>query len=108
MTFGEHLDELRRALLKAVTALVIGVLIGLIFGQQLVDYIQTPLQRRAARITTAKSRTQRVSAVAWSSGARRASPCRQDIDAAVDAVCRSWICSPRSGYVDIRQLWSDP
>jgi sec-independent protein translocase protein TatC len=45
MTFGEHLDELRRALLKAVTALVIGVLIGLIFGQSLVAYIQTPLQK---------------------------------------------------------------
>jgi sec-independent protein translocase protein TatC len=45
MTFGEHLDELRRALLKAVTALVIGVLVGLIFGQQLVAYIQRPLQK---------------------------------------------------------------
>ncbi len=45
MTFGEHLDELRRALLKAVTALVIGVLIGLFFGRQLVDYIQTPLRK---------------------------------------------------------------
>jgi sec-independent protein translocase protein TatC len=44
MTFGEHLDELRGALVKAVMSLVIGVLIGLIFGKQLVDYIQTPLR----------------------------------------------------------------
>lgn len=44
MTFGEHLEELRAALLKAVLALVIGVLVGLIFGRQLVDYIQTPLR----------------------------------------------------------------
>ena len=29
MTFGEHLDELRRSLLKAVLSLVIGFLIGL-------------------------------------------------------------------------------
>jgi sec-independent protein translocase protein TatC len=45
MTFGEHLDELRGSLLKAVTALVLGVLIGLIFGKQLVGYIQTPLRK---------------------------------------------------------------
>jgi sec-independent protein translocase protein TatC len=44
MTFGEHLDELRQALVKAVLALVVGVLVGLIFGKQLVDYIQTPLR----------------------------------------------------------------
>jgi sec-independent protein translocase protein TatC len=44
MTFGEHLDELRGALLKAVLALVVGVLIGLIFGKQLIAYIQTPLR----------------------------------------------------------------
>jgi sec-independent protein translocase protein TatC len=44
MTFGEHLDELRRALLKAVVALTIGFLVGLLFGRQLVDYIQTPLR----------------------------------------------------------------
>jgi hypothetical protein len=44
MTFGEHLDELRQSLLKAVIALVLGVLIGLLFGKQLVDYIQTPLR----------------------------------------------------------------
>ena len=31
-------------LLKAVIALVVGVLVGLIFGKQLVDYIQTPLR----------------------------------------------------------------
>ena len=44
MTFGEHLDELRGSLLKALIALVLGVLIGLIFGKQLVSYIQTPLR----------------------------------------------------------------
>lgn len=44
MTFGEHLDELRQSLLKAVFALVIGVLVGLLFGKELVGYIQTPLR----------------------------------------------------------------
>jgi sec-independent protein translocase protein TatC len=44
MTFGEHLDELRRALIKATLALVIGVLIGLLFAGEVVDYVQTPLK----------------------------------------------------------------
>jgi sec-independent protein translocase protein TatC len=45
MTFGEHLDELRGALIKAAGALTLGFLVGLFFGQQLVDYIQTPLRQ---------------------------------------------------------------
>ena len=44
MTFGEHLDELRQSLLKAVLALVIGVLIGLLFANKVVEYVQTPLK----------------------------------------------------------------
>jgi len=44
MTFGEHLEELRRALIKSVTALVLGTLVGLIFAQRLVIFIQTPLE----------------------------------------------------------------
>jgi sec-independent protein translocase protein TatC len=43
MTFGEHLDELRRSLWKAVLALFLGFLIGLWFGQDIVQFIQTPL-----------------------------------------------------------------
>ena len=44
MTFGEHLEELRRSLVKAVLALVIGVLIGLLFANHLVAFVQTPLK----------------------------------------------------------------
>ncbi len=44
MSFGEHLEELRRALFRSITALVLGFLIGLIFGRQVVDYIQGPLR----------------------------------------------------------------
>ena len=44
MTFGEHLEELRQALLKATLALVIGFSIGLIFGGEVVEYVQTPLK----------------------------------------------------------------
>ncbi len=44
MTFGEHLEELRSALFKAVIALVIGFAIGLIFGSWIVAGIQDPLK----------------------------------------------------------------
>ena len=44
MTFGEHLEELRASLFKAVVALAIGFGIGLIFGSWIVGWIQTPLR----------------------------------------------------------------
>lgn len=43
MTFGEHLDELRGALFKAVLALVIGSCAGLFVASWVVQWIQTPL-----------------------------------------------------------------
>jgi sec-independent protein translocase protein TatC len=44
MTFGEHLDELRIALFKAIFSLVIGVLIALSFAGKVVEYVQVPLK----------------------------------------------------------------
>jgi sec-independent protein translocase protein TatC len=44
MTFGEHLDELRAALIKSVLALTIGFLVALLFAGWVVDYVQTPLK----------------------------------------------------------------
>jgi sec-independent protein translocase protein TatC len=43
MTFGEHLDELRICLFKAVTALAIGFVVGLLIGEAVVRAIETPL-----------------------------------------------------------------
>lgn len=43
MTFGEHLDELRRALLKAFLALMMGTIVGLFVGDWVVDAIKKPL-----------------------------------------------------------------
>lgn len=43
MTFGEHLDELRTALLKAVAGLAIGMLLGLLVGDKMVGLISKPL-----------------------------------------------------------------
>jgi len=44
MSFGEHLEELRTALMRALVALVIGILIAFGFARALVDYVQTPLR----------------------------------------------------------------
>jgi sec-independent protein translocase protein TatC len=44
MSFGDHLEELRVCLFKAVIGLVLGFLIGLAFANWVVAYIQTPLK----------------------------------------------------------------
>jgi len=45
MTFGEHLDELRIALMKASVWLGVGMLIGLLLATQVVSYMQGPLEK---------------------------------------------------------------
>jgi sec-independent protein translocase protein TatC len=45
MTFGEHLEELRVCLFKALIGLVIGFLIGLLVAQHVVAFIQGPLTK---------------------------------------------------------------
>lgn len=44
MTFGEHLEELRRALAKAAIWLGIGTALGLMFANRIVKFIETPLK----------------------------------------------------------------
>lgn len=44
MTFGEHLEELRAALFKAVLSIGIGFAIGLWFAPKIVQMIQSPLE----------------------------------------------------------------
>lgn len=44
MTFGEHLDELRMALFRAIAGLVVGFLLGLLVAQPVVRWITVPLE----------------------------------------------------------------
>jgi len=44
MSFSAHLEELRTALFKSLSALAVGTLLGLLFGWSVVDYIQTPIR----------------------------------------------------------------
>lgn len=45
MSFGEHLEELRKALAKAFLWLAIGTCIGLVFAENVVEFIAEPLER---------------------------------------------------------------
>lgn len=45
MTFGEHLDELRTCLLKAVAGLFLGVALGMLVGTYVVGLISAPLEK---------------------------------------------------------------
>jgi len=45
MTFGEHLEELRSCLFKALSGLAIGFILGLTVGGYVVDFIQVPLKK---------------------------------------------------------------
>ncbi len=44
MTFGEHLEELRTCLFRALVGLLLGFLVGLYFGGDVVAFIQRPLK----------------------------------------------------------------
>lgn len=44
MSFSQHLEELRNALLKSLAALVLGFLVGLFVGTDVVDYVQQPIR----------------------------------------------------------------
>jgi len=57
MTFGEHLEELRKCLWKALLGLAIGMGIGLLFANQVVLFIQTPLQDALAKYYKDRSKT---------------------------------------------------
>jgi sec-independent protein translocase protein TatC len=43
MSFGEHLDELRSRLIKAIYGLVVGFIVCLIFGEEIFSFLAQPL-----------------------------------------------------------------
>ena len=49
MTFGEHLEELRGALFKAIAGLVIGTLLGMLVGNIVDDKIKPPMDKAMKR-----------------------------------------------------------
>ncbi|MHB8903206.1 MAG: twin-arginine translocase subunit TatC, partial [Thermoguttaceae bacterium] len=61
MTFGEHLEELRTCLWRAVIGLVLGFVVGLFVAQSVIAWIQKPLEQalQTYRTTQAKEKVQK-------------------------------------------------
>lgn len=45
MSFGEHLEELRRSLFKALAGLIVTGIIGFVLAERVVNFFQKPLER---------------------------------------------------------------
>lgn len=58
MSFGEHLEELRRALMKSAMWLAVGLLIGLPMASRVVSYMQGPLQESLEKFYNKRSITE--------------------------------------------------
>lgn len=58
MSFGDHLEELRTCLFRAVIWLAIGVAIGLYFGSDVVKFLEQPIQDALLRYYQNKSISQ--------------------------------------------------
>ena len=82
MSFGEHLDELRAALFKAVVALTLGVLACLYFAPAFVDYVQTPLRGALGNYYLAQERSRFLDHMQELADAGR--PVPKDLEAAAD------------------------
>jgi sec-independent protein translocase protein TatC len=101
MTFGEHLEELRRSLIKAVAALFIGVTLGIIFGRPLVNYIQKPLQQALEEHYTDVELRQHRAHLEQLAAQGKMDP--NQIDAAVEEYKTEELFSEKR-YVDVWQL----
>ncbi|MBA2115974.1 twin-arginine translocase subunit TatC [Bremerella alba] len=55
MSFGDHLEELRKCLFRAVIWLAFGVAIGLYFGTYVVNFLEQPIQSALVRYYQSKS-----------------------------------------------------
>ena len=58
MSFGEHLEELRKALVKAFIWLGLGTCVGLYFADEIVRYIKSPLELAITDFYVAQSKTE--------------------------------------------------
>lgn len=58
MSFGEHLEELRVCLWRAVIGLALGTAIGLLFANRIVQFVQIPLVNALTRFYEDRARTE--------------------------------------------------
>lgn len=101
MTFGEHLEELRFSLVKAVLSLVVGVLIGLLFANYLVAYVQKPLKNALEDYYTGLGAKQYHEYL--EKQAAKGEPVPQDLDAAAKTFAEQKLIMEER-YIDFRDL----
>ena len=51
MSFGEHLEELRKVLVKALIGIAVGCVFGFWFADKVVDFLNVPLERALEKFT---------------------------------------------------------
>ncbi len=56
MSFGEHLEELRRVLIKALIGAGIGIGIGMLIAAKVVTFLQGPLNRAITDFNNERAR----------------------------------------------------
>jgi len=100
MTFGEHLDELRAALIKSVLALAIGFLVALMFAGSVVEYVQTPL--KAALADYYRDLAQKEYRQILEQRRLEGAPVPADLDAAAELMASEGLV-PEEHYVDPRE-----
>ena len=73
MTFGEHLEELRHSLVRAIIWLMIGLAVGLVFANRVVRYVQAPLKEAIAEFRVDRDLTR----LGWDKDDKSLAPMRK-------------------------------
>ncbi len=101
MSFAAHLEELRLALFKSIAALLLGTLIGLLFGWSVVDYIQTPIRNSLETFYRGQAEEQNLALLQAKQAAGEAVP--DDLTAAAEVMADEGLV-PEVLLVDPREL----
>ena len=103
MTFGEHLNELRTALIKSVLALVIGFCVGLLppIAGGVVRFVQRPLNAALEQYYRGIARAQMLKILKQQ--AEAGAPVPQDLEAAADLISQEGLV-PEEHYFNPRDL----
>jgi sec-independent protein translocase protein TatC len=54
MSFGDHIEELRMRMIRAILGFVVALVVGLFLGQPVLDFIQAPVQRQLTEFYDAR------------------------------------------------------
>ncbi|QDT00193.1 twin-arginine translocase subunit TatC [Adhaeretor mobilis] len=101
MSFGQHLEELRSALFKAILALAAGTVFGLFIGWDIVAYIQTPLKEALVEHYREQSEVKELERLEQLKADGEAVP--DDLDAAAGEFAERGL-SPLEYWLDPREI----